>query len=255
MTAHDDWASYLDPDTPPESRSELAAELDAHETAALDRIGGLLAGEAVWGEPSDDLRSRLLAEAAAEADAQTRAGTAPLETRSIDHDPAGLDGDELSRRRAPSRRRAWMAGGLVAAAAAVVVAVLAIGPLFDRSDVTTYEVAGTALTPDLMATVDVDPRTAGVAITLHVRGLPPAGENEYYAAWVMQDMAATGEDPMDAPMVGIGSFHWRGGGIPIELWSGVDTDRYPIMIVTLQNEDEPPTASDRVVMTARLTDG
>ena len=60
--------------------------------------------------------------------------------------------------------------------------------------------------------------------------------------------------PLIAAMVGIGSFHWRGGGIPIELWSGVDTDRYPIMIVTLQNEDEPPLASDRVVMTARLTD-
>ena len=277
MNAHDEWASYLDPETSPERRSELAGAIGDHEAAALDRVAGLLSDEAVWGEPSGEIRSRLLDQVAAERQASVDlAGP----DSGIGSDSPGPGDDELSRRRDRRNRGFWMGGGLLTAAAAIVIAVLALGPLSDRAEFETYEVAGTALTPDLAATVDVEPRAAGVAITLHIKGLPPAGDGEYYAAWVMPEMSAMADDSMaddataddsmadddamaddsmaddsmaDAPMVGIGSFHWREGGIPIELWSGVDTDRYPIMIVTLQEETEPPLASDEVVMTARLS--
>lgn len=252
MTAHDDWASYLDPDTPPESRSELAAQLGAGETAALDRIGGLLADEAVWGEPSAGLRDSLMAQVRAEQDTAADA-TTPPPFRSAQQ--PGAPGDELAERR--SRRRLGMlGGGLVAAAAAVAVFMFAVRPA-GNPDVTTYELAATELTPDLDATVDVLPLPAGVAITLHIKGLPPAEEGTYYAAWLMPEMDAMGDDTMTddsmTPMVGVGSFHWREGGIPIELWSGVDTDRFPMFMVTLQNENDPPVASDIVVMTGRLT--
>ena len=256
MNAHDDWASYLDPETTPEGRSELAGAIGDHEAAALDRVAGLLSDEAVWGEPSEDLRSRLFDQVADErrASADLSASDSDPDATSAFDGPGSSD-DELSRRRDRRNRRFWMGGGLLTAAAAIAIAVLAIGPLSDRPEFETYEVAGTALTPDLAATVDVEPRAAGVAITLHIKGLPPAGDGEYYAAWVMPEMADMSDDSMaGTPMVGIGSFHWREGGIPIELWSGVDTDRYPIMIVTLQDETEPPLASDRVVMTARLAD-
>ena len=178
---------------------------------------------------------------------------------------ANVVGDELAARRARRRRIGLVGGGAVAAAAAVAAFLFAVRPA-DTVDVTTYELAATPLTPDLDATVDVVPLPAGVAITLNIKGLPPAEEGTYYAAWLMPDMAmADGEmsddggamadeaSMADAPMVPAGSFHWREGGIPIELWSGVDTDRFPNFMVTLQDEDDPPIASDIVVMTGRLT--
>lgn len=227
MTENDDWASYLDPETAPESRSELAARLGPDEEAALQRIGRVLADEAVWGEPSPGLRDGLLARARSE--------------------PAG---------RRSRRRLGMVGGGLVAAAAAIAVLLFAVRPT-DDVEFTTYELAATDLTPGLDATVDVRPLPAGVALTLRITGLPPAEEGTYYAAWLMPEMGAMGDGGGmdDRSMVGVGSFHWREGGTPIGLWSGVDTDRFPMFMVTLQDEDAPPLASDIVVMTGRLTGG
>ena len=207
MTAHDDWASYLDPDTPPESRSELASELDARETAALDRIGGLLADEAVWGEPSAGLRDSLLAQARAEkVSSDENASSAPIRQ----------PGDELAERRS-RRRLGILGGGLVAAAAAVAVFLFAVRPT-DNTDITTFELAATELTPNLDATIDVRPLPAGVALTLHIKGLPPAEEGTYYAAWLLPEMGAMGDGGGmdDRQMVGVGSFHWREGGTPLD---------------------------------------
>ncbi len=292
MNAHDQWALYLDPDTHPDVRAEIGSDLGEQETDALDRVGGILADEAAWGEPSAGLREQLLAQARAEKEAPS-GGLGSPDHVTADRPPADSPLDELAERRARRRRTGWIGGGLAAAAAAVVAFLLVASPLDDADDgnFTTYEVAGTALTPDLNATVDVEPQAAGVAITLNIEGLPPAEEGTYYAAWLMPDGAmdsdampgddadamaddddamaddsmagndadAMAEDAMgdmaDMTMVGIGSFHWREGGIPIELWSGVDTDRFPIFIVTLQNEDDPPIASDIIVMTGRLTGG
>jgi hypothetical protein len=40
--------------------------------------------------------------------------------------------------------------------------------------------------------------------------------------------------------VPVGTFHWREGGVPIELWSGVATDDYPVLLVTLEEEGSEP---------------
>lgn len=264
MNAQDWWANYLDPDTDPDARSRVADDLTGSEVAALDRLSETLRDEAVWGEPGDDLRARLLDEAALHPRRST--------LRSVD----GGDGNRAQRR---FPRLVTVGAGMMAAAAAIAfVAFFAADRLAGESgDITTFEVAGTELTPDLDATVDIEPLSAGVAITLHIAGLPPAPEGRFYAGWLMPDMdsamgsdtddgdmtsesvddadAGMGSDSMtmtDTPMVGIGSFHWREGGIPIELWSGVDTDRYPILVVTLQDEGDPLTPSDQVAMTARV---
>lgn len=249
MNAQDQWALYLDPDTHPDVRAEIASDLGDSETGALDRVGEILADEAAWGEPSAGLREQLLSRARAEQEAAAAGDGGGGDMSPATGEPVGGSIDELADRRSRRRRAGWLGGGLVAAAAAVVALLLLASPL-DDTNVTTYEVAGTPLTPDLDATVDVLPLPAGVAITLNIRGLPPAEEGTYYAAWLMPDTAMA-----DGPMVGIGSFHWRKGGIPIELWSGVDTERFPIFMVTLQDEDDPPIASDVVVMTGRLTAG
>jgi len=255
VSAQDQWANYLDPETPSDDRDEIAAELADHEALALDRIGAILSDDAVWGSPSDDLRAGLMAQALSEA------GPVRPDDRDINGDIGDdVGGDRPSGGNGRVRRLGWFSSGaLVAAAAAAILFFAATRPA-DDGDVTTYEVAGTELTPDVEATADVEPLAAGVAITLNISGLPPAGDGEYYAAWLMRDMdpgmddGAMDDDMDDGAMVGIGSFHWREGGIPIELWSGVDTERYPIFVVTLQDEEGPPTASDIVVMTGRLSD-
>lgn len=248
MSAHDHWASRLDPELDAET-PDVTSPLPDREAAALDRIGAILADESVWGEPPADLRAGLLAQAAAEAEAGTRPGAGPEVGAGVGG-PAEV-ADLGQRRAARNRRLAWMGSGLVAAAAAVALFFVAVGTDDDGAGITTFEVAGTDLTPDLDATVDIEPRPAGVAITLHIAGLGPAGDGRYYAGWLVEDGGFDGQT-VTGDVVGVGSFHWRMGGIPIELWSGVDTDRYPLLVVTLQDEGGPPTPSDVVVMTARV---
>ena len=252
MTDHDQWANYLDPDAD-------ASDVTPAEQLALDRIGATLAGSAVWAGPSPDVRERLLDQVIAD----TKEDTPVIADETDGVVERSAEVIDLGEARRARRGLTAALAGIAGAVAAAVALTFVVPRLSDNGDATTYEVAGTALTPDLDATVDVDPQGAGVAITLNIAGLPPAGEGEYYAAWLMRDDAMSDGDVMsdDEPMagsmadsmVGIGSFHWREGGIPIELWSGVDTDRYPVFVVTLQDEDDPPTASDRVVMTGRLT--
>jgi hypothetical protein len=285
MSGPDQWANFLDPAADPELRQQSAAELSDSERTTLGRIGEVLADDAVWGEPSPGLREQLLAEATREQNAE--AGQPPL--RSVPTSSTSSPSSNAKEVGRPKRsRRGLRIGSAVTAAAAAAVLFFAFSTSL-AVDATTYELAGTTLTPDLDATVEVEPLGAGVALTLNIKGLPPAGDGEYYAAWVMEDGAmmsdgmsddmsddamsdgamsddAMSDDAMsdDAmgemsgdmadTMVGVGSFHWREGGIPIELWSGVDTDRYPVFVVTLQNEGEPATASDVVVITGRLTD-
>lgn len=251
MNAPDEWALYLDPNSDPDERAEIRSDLDEGETSALDRVGAILADEALWGGPSAGLRDELLGRVRTQSDAS---GDDP----SLAITPGSTD--KPTRRRS-GRRLGMVGGGLVAAAAAIAAVLFATRPA-DDPEVTTYELAATELTPDLVASVDVKPLPAGVAIVLHIEGLPPAEEGTYYAAWLMPAAAeamadgdAPDEELGDRPMVGVGSFHWREGGVPVGLWSGVDTDRFPIFIVTVQEEDAPPIASDVVVMTGRLTDG
>lgn len=259
MTRFDDWAANLDPesDGPP---------LDPADAAVVGRIGEILGDEATWAEPPPSLKGRLLAEAAVE-----RAGGDPL-GRPADLDPTSafqdpsVDGGAVPPGQAPgaddgtvisiadgstparARARArWLGPALAAVAAASVAAIALFAWPRVASDVDTvdsFEVAGTELAPDASARVDVEAFGSGVAITLHITGLAPAPEGQYYAGWL------TG----DEGMVGIGSFHWREGGFPIELWSGVDVERYPNLGITLQTEGEPPTSSGRLVFKGLLVD-
>lgn len=243
MTRFDDWANHLDPgaDDPilPES-----------DQIALDRIGDALTDSALWEDPPASMRDRILAEAVFQSslddDDELTPGDPvvidPLPTEVASVDPGRVEVVSPARLKARSR---WLGPGLaaVAAAAVAVIAMVAVPRILDDDgNITTYEAAGTELAPDANALVDVEPLPAGVAITLNITGLPPAGEGEYYAGWL------NGPDGS----VGIGSFHWREGGIPIELWSGVDTERYSKLGITLQQEGEPTVSSGELVLTADL---
>lgn len=286
MSRYDEWAVHLDPAMPD-------GVLDDDDYEALDRISEVLGDEAVWDGPPPALRDRLLAEARAEIGDRPAAvsGAAPVveiepvatEQPTADDDRAitaeqalaeleavgeadqpaagehltgldavveddpnviSIDSRSANGTSSPARLKArarWLVPAMTAAAAAIAIIAFVGWP---RSNPTTYEVAGTELTPNAAATVEVEPLPAGVAITLHITGLPPAGDGEYYAGWLSGDEGA----------VSIGSFHWRMGGIPIELWSGVDVERYPNLGITLQQEGEPTVSSGVLVLTGRLID-
>jgi hypothetical protein len=207
----DEWADHLDP-------AATDPALPTAHRERLDRFAAVLADEAVWSEPPVALREGLLARAAQEG----REGRGPAPAR-----PRG------------SARVWWWSVGGLAAAAALVVALAWPRPHPE----TTFALSGTGRAPTASASAQLTPRPAGVAITLHVRGLAPAPPAHYYAAWLR------GPDGV----VPVGSFHWRVGGMPISLWSGVLPDRYPELFVTLQAEGDPPAPSADVVLSGSAT--
>ncbi len=226
MSQSDAWARALDPLDP-----EDAATLSSDDRATARQAGLILADPETWSGPPPALRGRLMAAVRAEAAAT---GPVPI-IESAEQVP---DGDVVVALR-PSRRTRWLiaAGGFVAgaAAAAVVAAVVVTAPTEAGQ---TFDLAATSRNPQAVVTAQVDPQSAGVAITLTIVGLPAAPEGTYYAAWL------EGE----AGTVPVGTFHWREGGVPIELWSGVATDRYPRLYVTLQDESLPADPSGVVVL-------
>jgi hypothetical protein len=208
--------------TSDDSRAQyLASGSDAppdHER--LDLIRQVLAEEATWAEPPPAVADGLLAALAAAA------------------------GPGLSA--TAERTSRWP---LVAAVAGAMVAVVALilGTLavLDEERVTVVAMSGTELEVSASGSAAVRPNDAGWWIRLDVTGLPPAPDGMYYEGWVWSD-ADEG--------VSIGTFHLRGGDAPVVLWSGVPLAEYPSIWVTLEDEEEGPEASDRVVMTGRLPD-
>jgi Anti-sigma-K factor rskA len=232
----DEWADYLDPSVP--WSPGLGEAPSPEEQAALDRITAYLADEAVWSEPPAQLRSTLLARAAAEAGPGPRTGNATESQRSPESSvPLQAPPASPRPRRVLRNRRPWYLAVTAAAASAALVVVLA----WPHPQVTTFAMAGTSPAGTASATADLEERSAGVAITLHVKGLKAAPAGAYYAAW-MRGRSGT---------VPVGTFHWHKGGIPIDLWSGVTPDRYPELFVTLQREGEPVTPSSEIVLRGR----
>jgi hypothetical protein len=128
---------------------------------------------------------------------------------------------------------------------AVVALILGTLAVLDEERVTVVAMSGTELEVSASGSAAVRPNDAGWWIRLDVTGLPPAPDGMYYEGWVWSD-ADEG--------VSIGTFHLRGGDAPVVLWSGVPLAEYPSIWVTLEDEEEGPEASDRVVMTGRLPD-
>ena len=251
-------ADYLDPTQPD-------PELPVAERRALDRVAATLASPDSWSEPPAGLRAALLQavrrEQAGTADAvtppeATPPEAAPPEATPLEATPPAVTPPAVTppavaptqivplaadptvvplRRRS---RRTWYVSGLGVAAAAVLVAVIA----WPRPHTETYQIAGTALAPRASAVAVLETRSAGLAIRLEIKGLPPAAPGSYYAAWLEGK----------AGIVPVGTFHWRKGGIPIDLWSGVAADGYPSFFVTLQREGQPPSPSSAVVLSGQV---
>jgi Anti-sigma-K factor rskA len=215
----DEFADFLDND----GRASGPRDESTRETAT--RFRDLLADDAVWAEPSptgvDDLLAAIQAESG---------GTVPAA-------PAAHP-------RVPSRRRNRRLM-LVAAAAGIVAVAGVVGILVRSADDGAgqdFAVAGTELAPNAFGAGTVEETGSGVSIELDVSGLPPAEPGTYYQAWVK------GPDGL----VTVGTFHMRGGGDHVDLWSGVPLDRYPTLTVTLQQEGAGQESSGRVVLSGEV---
>jgi len=229
-STEDHCAQYLD----------AAAEdstLNSTDRARLDRVRRILSDPATW--DAADLETRLLYLAAVTPQDGQLEPDGPAAARRHHVRPAIGASRTLSSARTRRLHRLTVA---VAAAAAALAFALVVPLLHRGPQVEHYSMAGTTLTPRAMAAVDVESKAAGDEITLHITGLPPAPPGSYYAGWL------TGP----AGTVPVGTFHWRQGGIPVELWSGVDTAAYPAFVITLQREAQPPTRSDQVVLRGSL---
>lgn len=184
----------------------------------LDMIRSILADEALWSEPPPEV-GRTIIEAVGDSSTDT-------ERRAADQ----------------SRRIRWLGG----AAAAILVLVVGFLAFFNEEPAEIgIAMAGTELETEASGQATLRPTGDGWWIRLEVKDLPAALPGTYYEGWMWSD---------DGDGVSIGTFHLRGGGEEVTLWSGVDPTSYPSIWVTLEDEDGDPAASERVVMRGRAPD-
>jgi Anti-sigma-K factor rskA len=262
---------HLDEDA---ARSGPPAQPDeAAQPGEPDREGaGALSEElrtaATWAGPPASLRDSILARARSAAPAAT-AGPAPavaavpavppVPAAPVAPQPAPeplatpASRPPASRPAAPWlagwrtrwRRLAWAVPATALAAALFTVGVLAVDRALqpDPPPAEVFAVAGTQLAPQARGEVRLSDTPTGFSIVVDVQGLPAAAPGSYYAAWLRGPEG----------IVPLGSFHNRGTGTPVRLWSGVPPDRYPDLVVTLQAEGDQLAPSQLVVMTVSLT--
>lgn len=228
---------------------------DGDETPLDPRLEALLGDALVWEDPPAGLEDVVVAAVTAERDRTVGAGGRGPDVGGPDDEPAPAPdpGDELARRRARRARRGGRGAGLApwvaGVAAAVALAVgLGVGVLLAGDDGeggpeggVEVALAGTDAAPGASAVADVVDTPQGTRIDLDVSGLPPAPDDGFYQAWLREE----GEGGRG---VSAGTFHLRGGDGQIELWAGVSTEQYPLVTVTLEQEDDGPGSSGEVVL-------
>lgn len=244
----------------------LTAHLDEHAALAgtperpePDRDGaGALSRElrsaATWADPPAGLREEILTRLRTDSattpatpepavpPADPTASTPPLAPAVSVTGPVGPGW--LAGLRARWRRLAWAVPATAVAAALFTVGVLAVDRALqpDEARAEVYAIAASQLAPQARGEVRVSDTPSGFSIVVDVQGMPAAAPGSYYAAWLRGPEG----------IVPLGSFHMRGTGTPVRLWSGVPPDRYPDLVVTLQAEGDPLVPSQLVVFTASL---
>jgi len=194
-------------------------------TDELDPVlAALLADDDLWDEPPAALEQSVLAAIASEAA------------------PASAPIDQLAERR---RRRQLSVPWWLAAAAACALVVAGVLLVTGRGDGDPERAAGlvvelspTDVFPEASGTADVAATAAGLRIVLDTDGLPAAGPDHFYEAWITDGTVR----------VSAGSFHLNGASAPIELWAGVDRPTFRTLTVTLEPIDGVAESSGQVVL-------
>ncbi len=280
MTDHVQRGDYL-------SRESGGQDLPADERIRLDRVREQLGSEALWDEPNPDGQFRLLAAAAAEASAAAGRDDASIDlvaptpiarpklesiessvpqtpetpvTPTVRVEGPAAEPISLDERRRRAPRAKWFGAGAVAAAAVAAIAAVSatqftsFGVASGDDDLfevaATHRLTATELDPDTIADLDVVPTPAGVQFELRLMMLDNAVGADYYAAWLLPAGADMGAPDTEA--IPLGSFHWRMGGVPVILWSGVDDPSFTRFVVTKQTLGDLGVRSDQVVLTGEV---
>lgn len=211
-------------------------ELDPQE---LRRIEQLLASPDVWAEPSPGMENSVLLAIQAEAGhtpgVDSRPGSLPA-GRPASVGPPEATVASIDSARSKRRWGSHLISGLAGAAAAAVLVVGSLTILQAEDtplDTKVAALSGTENAPNASASATVETLGDGVRIWLSIDELDPAPEGTFYQAWVVR---TEGEAKTK---VAAGTFHLRSGDGPIELWSGVPTDEYNQITVTIQTEADP----------------
>lgn len=204
-----------------EEHSEYLASGSGEKPAdheRLDMIRAILADEATWSEPPPGVGDAVIASIAASSE----------------------PGSQSDSGRTPGSR---LLAGVAAAAAVLVLIVGLFIALDEETGEIVMAVEGTELEAEASGRATLVPTGDGWSIQLEVSDLPAAEPGSYYEGWMWND---------EGQGVSIGTFHLRGGGDTVILWSGVSPDDYPSIWVTHEDEDGDPSASERVVLRGRL---
>ncbi len=215
-----------------------AVELDAGVRSVLAR------GD-TWAEPPADLEASILAAMRLERDApavdrgESDTNVVPIAASAS----AGTSADTASstqQQRRSRRAMVWVVG-----VAAALVAVAGVGIAVQRSVAPEATIALNSLDADATVRGEAELREtpSGVRIDLDLVGLPPAPDGSYYQGWLKN---SAGE------LVTIGTFHARDGARDIVLWSGVETDDYDLLTITIQQEGAGAESSGVVVLSGSL---
>lgn len=131
-----------------------------------------------------------------------------------------------------------MFGAMVGMGASVfAVAFIGLTLWSPDGSVVHIEMTGTGDAPEARGVAVLTETGSGLSIELDVEGLDPASDGSYYQAWMVGERG----------MIPVGSFHVRGTGDGITLWSGVSVDDYPGLTVTLRTVDDPQATGDPVL--------
>jgi Anti-sigma-K factor rskA len=183
-----------------------------------EELDALLADPAMWGEPSAGLQARVVA--AVKQEALVPAKVVPIE----------------------ARRRRRMSAPLAALLGAAAASVLTLGvgrALSTKSVKATASLVAPATNPGATGTALMRETTSGWEIRLNTTGLKRLEKPFYYEGWVFGPQGD----------VSIGTFHT---GVDVVLWAGVELDEYPELIITVEQEDNVPAATDERALAGRI---
>lgn len=157
-------------------------------------------------------------------------------------------GDESGPTTVSHGKVAALAIGVIIMAAAIILAPYVLGSGSGELETLDYELQATDADPDARAVVTVSELGSETLYRLWLGGLDATGEQEFYAAWLV-DPDTVGEGAVaSAEARVLGSFRWTVNGEPIVLAADALEARFDHLVVTRQGPNDPPGPSGVVVL-------
>jgi Anti-sigma-K factor rskA len=214
------------------------------------RVDAALASGSTWTQPPADLRVDAndvgddvvdtdvadtdVADADVDSEAKMLPRSAVRRNSNTSNDDANNVVDLVTERK--RRGPHWLVAAAVGAAAAIV-GTLGITQLRTTKVTTdaTATLAATAAYPGVNGSATMRETSSGWEFRLSTANLTRLEKPFFYEAWIEGNKG----------LIPIGTFHT---GVDVILWGGVELDEYPKIVITKEQEDGNPAASDDRVL-------